>query len=123
MNALCDPRWGSEVRRARAELFARIRRSHVFAVLTEGGQPVSGGLCVVDGPLAGLFSLRTEVLGRRRGHARAVIRRLATWARGQGAKHLYLQVEDDNDAARAMVAPLASTRAYGYWYREQHAEL
>lgn len=121
MNALCDPLWGPEVRRARAELFARIRKPHVFAVLTEGGQPASGGLCVMDRPLAGLFSLRTQIPFRRRGHAQAVIRRLAAWARGQGAERLYLQVEDDNAAARALAAPLGGVRAYGYWYREQPA--
>ncbi len=38
----------------------------------------------------------------------------AAWVRSQ----LYLQVEDENEAARAMARPLDAERAYGYWYRE-----
>jgi GNAT superfamily N-acetyltransferase len=119
MNAVCDPRWGPDVRRARAELFARIRKPHVFAVLTEGGQPAAGGLCVVDGELAGILAMRTEVPFRRRGLARAVFRRLAAWARNAGAKRIYLQVEDDNAAAQALYRPFGAALAYRYWYREQ----
>ena len=118
MNALCDPHWGPATRKARAELFARIRRPHMFAVLLDGIQPVAGGLCVVDIELAGIFSLRTAVAARGRGHARAVLARLAAWGRGMGARQLYLQVEDENEAARAMARPLDAERAYGYWYRE-----
>lgn len=119
MNAVCDPCWGPAIRFARAELFGRIRKTHAFAMATEAGQPVSGGLCVVDGPLAGLFALRTAVPARGRGHAGAVLRRLAAWARGHGAERLYLQVEDGNEAARALHRPYGGERAYGYWYREQ----
>ena len=119
MNAVCDPHWGPAARKARAELFARIRRPHAFAVLLDGLQPVAGGLCVVDKELAGLFSIRTAPPARGRGHARAVIARLAAWGRGMGAKELYLQVEDDNEPSRAMVRPLGAVRVYGYWYRER----
>ncbi|MFL5335412.1 MAG: GNAT family N-acetyltransferase [Geminicoccaceae bacterium] len=118
MNAVCDPRWEAATRRARAELFARIRRPHVFAVLLEGIQPVAGGLCVLDRELAGVFTLRTAVPARGKGYGRSVVRRLAAWARGMGARQLYLQVEDDNAPARALVAPLGARAAYGYWYRE-----
>ena len=104
MNAVCDPRWEAAARRARAELFARIRRPHMFAVLLEGIQPVAGGLCVLDRELAGVFTLRTAVPARGKGYGRAVVRRLATWARGMGARQLYLQVEDDNAPARALAA-------------------
>jgi ribosomal protein S18 acetylase RimI-like enzyme len=76
---------------------------------------------VVDAELAGIFSLRTAVDARRRGHARAVLGRLAAWGQGMGARRLYLQVEDENAPARAMVRPLGAERAYGYWYRELQA--
>jgi N-acetylglutamate synthase len=118
MNAVCDPRWDAATRRARAELFARIRRPHVFAVLLEGTEPAAGGLCVVDGDLAGVFALRTAVPFRGHGHARAVFRRLVGWARHTGAREIYLQVEDDNAPARALHRPFGAKRAYGYWYRE-----
>ena len=122
MNAVCDPYWGPAARRARAELFARIRRPHVFAVLFEGNQPVAGGLCVVEGELAGLFTLRTAVPSRGRGHGRAVLRRLVVWARDAGAKQVYLQVEDDNLPAQSTHRTLGTQRAYGYWYREADAQ-
>jgi GNAT superfamily N-acetyltransferase len=119
MNALCDPHWSPAMRKARAELFARIRRPHAFAVLLDGLQPVAGGLCVVDRELAGIFSVRTSPPARGKGHGRAILTRLAAWGRDMGARRLYLQVEDDNQAAQAMSRPLAAARAYGYWYRER----
>ncbi|MGD9508792.1 MAG: GNAT family N-acetyltransferase [Geminicoccaceae bacterium] len=119
MNAVCDPLWSPERRRARAELFARIRRPHGFAVMIEGRQPAAGALCVVDGDLAGIFSLRTATQARGRGHARALLQRLGAWARGMGARQLYLQVEDDNLPCLAMLRPFAFERRYGYWYRER----
>jgi hypothetical protein len=118
MNAVCDPLWAPAARRARAELFARIRRPHAFAVVTEGGQPVAGGLCVVEEDLAGVFTLRTAP-SHRRGHARAVLRRLVAWARGHGARQIYAQVEDDNASALAVYRPYEAQRVYGYWYRER----
>ncbi len=121
MNAICDPHWDSAMRRSRALLFARIRKPHSFAVLLDGVQPVAGGLCVVDGELAGIFSVRTAVSARGKGHGRAVLARLAAWGRSMGALQLYLQVEDENEASRAMVRPLMAERAYGYWYRELQA--
>ena len=122
MNAVCDPHWGPAMRRARAELFARIRRPHAFAVLLEGSQPVAGGLCVVDGELAGIFSLRTAPSGTRQGPRARGPGRLAAWGRGMGARQVYLQVEDENEPARAMARPLGAERAYGYWYREWGAQ-
>lgn len=121
MNAVCDPHWGPEIRRARAELFARIRKPHVFGVALEGREPAAGGLCVVDGDLAGIFTMRTAAPFRGRGYGRALFRRLAAWARGAGAKRIYLQVEDDNAPALALYRPFAPTLAYRYWYREQPA--
>lgn len=122
MNAVCDPLWGAEQRRGRAELFARIRRPHAFATALDGLHPVSGALCVVDRELAGLLSLRTAVAARGRGHARAVVGRLGAWARGMGAKTMFLQVEDDNAAMRGLLRALAVERRYGYWYRELEAQ-
>ncbi|MEK0083275.1 GNAT family N-acetyltransferase [Benzoatithermus flavus] len=121
MNAVCDPHWGPEIRRARAELFARIRKPHVFGVLTRGQEPAAGGLCVVDGDLAGIFTMRTGVPFRGRGYGRALFRRLVAWAKAVGAKRIYLQVEDDNAAALALYRPFAPELAYRYWYREQTA--
>jgi GNAT superfamily N-acetyltransferase len=120
MNAICDPSWDAATRWARAALFARIRRPHLFGLVLEGGgEPAAAGLCVVDGTLAGLFSLRTAVPFRGRGHARVLAAALIGWARAAGAGRIYLQVEDDNAPAMALWRPFGGRRVYGYWYREQ----
>ena len=118
MNAVCDPLWSPEQRRARAALFARIRRPLAFATVLDGLHPVSGALCVVDREVAGLFTLRTANAARGRGHARAVVQRLGAWARGMGAKLLFQQIEEANDPALGLARQLGFERRYGYWYRE-----
>jgi len=118
MNAVCDPMWPPEQRRARAELFARIRRPLAFATALDGPYPVSGALCVVDREIAGLFTLRTATAARGRGHARTVVQRLGAWARGMGAKLLFQQIEEANAPALGIARQLGFERRYGYWYRE-----
>ena len=118
MNALADPHWTAEIRRDRAAVLARIRRPHVFCVATIDGAAMAAGFCVVEGDLAGIFSMRTQVTMRRRGLARSVLGRLAQWARGMGAETFYLQVEKDNAPAVGLYRSLGFTHAYGYHYRQ-----
>ena len=105
--------------RARAALLARIRRPHCFGLVSLGGLPVAAGLCVVDGGLAGMFSVRTVVQERGRGLARMVVTGLGSWAARQGATTLYLQVEDDNGPAQALYRRFGPRRVYGYHYRRR----
>jgi GNAT superfamily N-acetyltransferase len=51
------------------------------------------------------------------GVARAVLGALAEWSREHGAGSLYLQVERDNAAARALYASLGFVRSHGYHFR------
>ena len=124
MNAVCDPHWEA----ASAPGAGRAVRpdspaAHASRCCSTGIQPVAGGLCVRGpGCSRGSSRLRTAVPARGRGYGRAVVRRLAAWARGMGARQLYLQVEDDNAPARALLAPLGAQAAYGYWYRELDAQ-
>jgi len=117
MQALVDPRMSGAERAARARLFNRIRRPHGFAIREQGGEPVAGGLVVVDGKLAGIAAMRTSATTRRQGHARAVLDRLLGWARAMGAELAYLQVERDNAPARALYGQAGFRRLYGYHYR------
>jgi GNAT superfamily N-acetyltransferase len=116
--AMADPLWGDAQRRERAALLARIRRPHRYGLVTVGGEPAAGGLVVADGPLAGLFALRTQPPFRRQGLARRLVGALAGWARDQGAERLYLQVEADNAPAIALYARLGFAAAYRYGYRK-----
>lgn len=117
MAALVDPMTGMAERAARARLFSRIRRPHSFAVRIVDGQPVAGGLVVVDGSLAGIAAMRTAATARRLGHARAVLDRLLGWARAMGAKSAYLQVERANAPAKALYEQAGFRRLYAYHYR------
>ena len=54
---------------------------------------------------------------RRRGLATAVTATLAGRAAAHGAGHLYLQVEDGNDAARALYQRIGFAAHHDYHYR------
>ena len=117
MQALADPHWLPAERAARAALFGRIRRPMTFAVRSVAGVPVAGGLAVVDGPLVGVFAMRTAVTARRAGHGRAVLTRLLAWGRGMGAATAYLQVDCANEPAGRLYRSAGFERRYGYHYR------
>lgn len=116
--ALCDAAWPDAIRREREALFARIEPSHRFAIARVGGRPAASGLCVVDGELAGLFSMRTQPGFRRRGLARSLLAGLVAWARSAGARRVYLQVEDADAAARPLYLGAGFAPLYRYHYRE-----
>jgi len=122
VQAIFDSSWKTPVRLERLEVFARIAAPHRFALVVVGGVPVAGGMCVADGGLAGLFSMRTQPAHRGRGLARAVAQRLMSWAREQQAGQVYLQVEDHNAAALSLYRGLGFERVYGYHYREKAAD-
>ena len=77
---------GARQRRARAELFARIRRPHVFARAAR--RPAAGrrAACASStASLPGSSPCAPPCAARGRGHGRAVLRRLGAWARRHGA--------------------------------------
>jgi len=100
-------------------LFARIEPTHRFALATVDGQSAAGGMCVLEGDLAGIFCMRTQPAFRRRGLAAAILGRLTEWARGAGAHRVYLQVEDHNAVALRLYRGVGFARVYGYHYRER----
>jgi ribosomal protein S18 acetylase RimI-like enzyme len=119
LRAICDPSLPQRALAERRELFARIAPLHRFALVMADGVPAAGGLCVADGNVAGLFSMRTQPAYRRQGLAHAVALRLLGWARERRSDLLYLQVEDDNAVALGLYRQLGFERLYGYHYREK----
>lgn len=119
MNAIADRHWSAEGRAERVEIFGRIRRPHRFALAWVDGEPAAAGLCVREGDLAGIFAMRTQERFRGRGLAGRLLARLAGWAQDEGATSLYLQVDDDNEPARALYRRFGFRRLYGYHYRER----
>ncbi|MFF3324690.1 GNAT family N-acetyltransferase [Streptomyces sp. NPDC002889] len=68
----------------------------------EEGAPAAIGRCVVDGRWAGFMAVEVDPAYRRQGHATAVMTALARRALEEGASAAWLQVESDNDGARAL---------------------
>lgn len=68
-----------------------------------GGEPPAAiGRCVVDGRWAGFMAVEVAPEHRRRGLATAVMAALARRAQDEGASAAWLQVEEDNEGARAL---------------------
>ncbi|CAG7603852.1 GNAT family N-acetyltransferase [Actinacidiphila bryophytorum] len=83
--------------------------------------PGAIGRAVVDGPWALFGAVEVIPSHRRRGLALAVMGALARQAAREGATAAYLQVEADNDAARALYDRLGFTDHHGYHYRRPAA--
>lgn len=66
---------------------------------------------------SGLTAVEVDPGYRRRGLASTVTAGLAAYAARQGATGLYLQVEDDNAAARALYRRAGLAEHHGYHYR------
>ncbi|WP_405548616.1 GNAT family N-acetyltransferase [Streptomyces globisporus] len=67
-----------------------------------GDAPDAIGRCVVDGRWAGFMAVEVAPEQRRRGLATAVMTALARRALDEGASAAWLQVEEDNEGARAL---------------------
>jgi len=88
-----------------------------FASLHEGGEAVGFGLAVLDRGAAGCYDIVVAPGRRRRGHGRALTQALMHWGREAGATCAYLQVREQNEAARRLYAELGFEDCYGYHYR------
>lgn len=75
------------------------------------------GRCVVDGRFASFGAVEVAPDQRRRGMARAVMAALARKALDEGASGAYLQVETDNEGARALYDRMGFTTHHAYHYR------
>ncbi len=95
----------------------RIDLPKVFAHVRIGPADTGVGIGVLDGSWLGLSAIATHVAHRRRGVAREVIRAVTTWGAAARATHVWLQVERENTAARALYAALGFTDACAYHYR------
>jgi ribosomal protein S18 acetylase RimI-like enzyme len=95
-----------------ATILSSIAPRSAFARL--GQQAV--GRAVFEAGYVGLFSLATMTNARRQGHARTISQALLRWGSDQGAHHAYLQVEQDNEAARTLYKALGFNHTYSYHY-------
>ncbi|MDM0109755.1 GNAT family N-acetyltransferase [Variovorax sp. J22R24] len=88
-----------------------------FATLHEQGGAIGFGLAVLDRGVVGLYDIVVEPARRGRGHGRALTCALMDWGREEGASSAYLQVREQNEAARRLYAGLGFEDSYRYHYR------
>jgi ribosomal protein S18 acetylase RimI-like enzyme len=98
-------------------VLSRVPSPAAFARLAVDRRDVAIGLFVADGQWAGVFCMATDRGHRRRGLAQAVLAAGAGWAAARGCAGLYLQVEQDNVAARHLYARAGFTLSHSYHYR------
>lgn len=104
----------SELHRA---ILRAIRSETIFGSIVEDGEAVACGMAVVEQELVGLFDIVVHPRCRRRGHGRALVENLLYRAVERGARTAYLQVLNDNAAARSLYAALGFEPLYEYRYR------
>ena len=102
-------------------MMERIAPRACFALARRLGEPVGVGLGVHGRGWVGIFSMLTLPEHRGLGVGREILREIAHWAAIGGANHLYLQVEEDNDAARALYSGAGFETLYRYHYRRREA--
>lgn len=76
--------------------------------------PAAIGRCVVDGRWAGFMAVEVDPAHRRQGLASAVMAALSRQALAEGASAAWLQVEDDNEGARALYGGLGFAAHHTY---------
>ncbi|MER5769255.1 GNAT family N-acetyltransferase [Streptomyces sp. NPDC001985] len=84
------------------------------SVAGPGEVPAAIGRCVVDGRWAGFMAVEVDPAHRRQGLARAVMTTLARRALAEGASAAWLQVESDNEAARALYQGMGFETHHSY---------
>ncbi|MFF9086984.1 GNAT family N-acetyltransferase [Streptomyces sp. NPDC014991] len=90
---------------------------------TAAGEPVAAiGRCAVDGRWAGFAAVEVAPGRRRLGLATEVMAALARRALDEGASAAWLQVETDNEAARALYAALGFTPHHAYHHYRAPSE-
>ncbi len=88
-----------------------------FASVREAGRTIAVGRVAVADGWAGLTAVEVDPARRRRGLGRAITGALAAAAADHGAASLYLQVLDDNSAARRLYRQAGFADHHGYHYR------
>ena len=92
-----------------------VPRKALFGLFHEGN-PLACGMGVVEGNLIGIFGVLTAASERQKGYGRMMMHVLTNWGVKEGADFGYLQVEEDNEPAKAMYTRLGFSLVYKYSY-------
>ena len=85
--------------------------THIFYLASIGGEAVGTALCVIDGGVAGIYSVATLRAFRRRGVAATLLLRAIADASAAGAELSCLECRDDEEAL-ALYTGLGFERAH-----------
>ncbi|MDM0035575.1 GNAT family N-acetyltransferase [Variovorax sp. J22P271] len=88
-----------------------------FATLHAEGEAIGFGLAVLERGALGCYDIVVSPDHRGRGHGRALTQALMHWGGEAGATWAYLQVREQNEAARRLYATLGFEDRYRYHYR------
>ncbi|WP_311220951.1 MULTISPECIES: GNAT family N-acetyltransferase [unclassified Acidovorax] len=100
-----------------------IAHSTGFATLHHAGDAIGFGLAVREGDALGFYDIVIDPAHRNQGHGATLMRALMGWGIAIGARWAYLQVREENPAARALYAGLGFADLYRYHYRVPGAAL
>ena len=94
-------------------------RHVVYASVQEAGQSVAAGTAAISQGWASVHGMRTAPQHRGRGLAAQILAGLADTATARGLERVFLQVEEDNNAALALYrrAGFVTAWRYHYWRR------
>ena len=81
------------------------------------GRPVAVARAAITGPWVGVTAVTVDPSVRRRGVGTATMRDVLAESGRRGARHVYLQVAQENEAARTMYGALGFTDHHRYQYR------
>jgi GNAT superfamily N-acetyltransferase len=94
-------------------LLAATSSPAVYALIRAGNEGVACARATLSGGVVGLYDLRVATDHRRQGMAIDLARSRLWWAQA------FLQVMENNAAARALQVRLGFVEVYRYWYRLQ----
>lgn len=105
--------------RVRRDIIRRILFDKGCAAVFSEDEIIGIGLGIICEEWLGLFSITTLEAFQRQGVALSISLALGRWAKSQGVKNVFLQVEQHNYTAQALYAKLGFDTAYHYWYRQR----
>jgi GNAT superfamily N-acetyltransferase len=115
-------RWQAGAKRdtdALRGIVANIRLPTRFATLHHAGAPAAYGLISLDRGMAEFGAVIVDPAQRGRGLGRALVAGMIGWAAEAGAARIFLQVAEENAAARGLYESLGFRLLYAaaYWRR------
>lgn len=99
----------------------RVPAPRIFAAVAGDGMIAGCGMAAIDSAArwAGIYCMATRPEYQRMGIARRIVTNLAKRAGHLGVRSLYLQVMDENAAARSLYGGLGFQKSFAYNYRVQ----